>query len=247
MKAVILAAGYGTRLAPLTDKTPKPLLSIGGRPIINYIVDNLSGCANLSGIEVVTNALHHGHYAEWKRRFYPEHGIDIINDGTDSDLNKLGAVKDIALAIDKKAAGQDVLVVAGDNYFTFDIADFAAFGRTHGNAVVVHDIGELEKAVHFGTVELERANGKIIDFKEKSPRPTSTLISTCIYYFSSDKIPLLDRYIHSGLQLDPPGRYIQWLRENDTVFAYVAGGQWFDIGSLEAYRRADAFAASAAK
>ena len=152
MRVVILAAGYGTRLAPLTDKTPKPLLHIGGRPILNYIIDNVKECAGLSEIDIVTNALHYSHYVEWKHRFYPEQHIEIVNDGTDSDATKLGAVKDIAFVLDRKNGPDDVLVVAGDNYFTFDISDFVRFASARGNAVVVHDIGALDKAVPFGTV-----------------------------------------------------------------------------------------------
>ncbi len=241
MITLVLAAGYGTRLSPLTDKTPKPLLPLGDRPIANHILDPLLAASPTPGrMIVVTNALHHAAYQEWKDRYYAHAPVSILNDGTTSNEGRLGAIRDIELAVRTQNIAEDLLVVAGDNYFTFPLSDFTAFAARRRASVVLVPLPSADEAAHYGTAAVDPASGRVTAFREKSPQPVSNLISTCIYYFRSDTIPLLTQYVRSGLPADPPGRFIQWLQEHDEVHGYVARGEWFDIGNIEAYRRANA-------
>lgn len=241
MKVIILAAGYGTRLYPLTLETPKPLLEIGGLPIINYVVDNMLERNPCPEIVVVTNAPQYKKFVEWKARYYPNVNIAVVNDQTTSNETRLGAIRDIEYAITQENINEDILVVAGDNYVDMDLNDFVDFGHENGNAILAYDIKSLDAAVEFGTVQVDADTEKVTKFEEKTPTPTSTLVSTCIYYFPSDTISLIHKYISSGMEVDPPGRFIKWLGENKGVFAYIMETQWFDIGSIESYKEADEY------
>ncbi|MFH1190200.1 MAG: nucleotidyltransferase family protein [Candidatus Omnitrophota bacterium] len=239
MKIIILAAGYAVRLQPLTSNTPKSLLPVGGKPIMDRIMDKLSPVKGWDEVHVVTNAKFYDNFVKWAQGSPFKAGISVINDGTTSNENRLGAIKDMYVVIRDKAIDDDLLVVAGDNLFEFDILDFMKFAKSNdGVSVALYDVGSLELAVNFGVVELDKRN-IVVDFEEKPPKPKSTLISTGIYYFPKNKLPFIHKYVKMQSKLDAPGYYISWLSKEDKVYGFKFIEDWYDIGNIESYNKAD--------
>jgi glucose-1-phosphate thymidylyltransferase len=167
--------------------------------------------------------------------------IFLVDDGTMSNDTRLGAIRDMELAIREGSIDDDLLVIAGDNLFDLDLTAFLKFakGRSDGVSVALYDVGSLEAAKKFGVVHID-AKGLVTDFEEKPQAPKSTLISTGIYFFPRQKLNNLREYVNlEGAKLDAPGYYIRWLSANDKVYGFPFSEKWYDIGDLESYKRAD--------
>jgi len=241
MKALLLAAGYATRLYPLTLDKPKALLEIASKPIINYILSNLKRAKKIDQVFVITNHKFYAHFKAWGKENKNILPIDVIDDGTLSNDDRLGAIGDIAFAIKNRNIKDDLLVVGADNIFDVELGDFLKFAETKNNpnCVGLYDLTDKKLATQYGVVSVDK-EFKVIDFQEKPKEPKSTHISTCIYYFPKDRLGLFDKYLSgSGNSKDASGNYIKWLSQNDSVYGYVVGGRWFDIGDLESYKKAD--------
>jgi glucose-1-phosphate thymidylyltransferase len=241
MKTLILAAGYAVRLKPLTLNTPKPLLEIGGVKIIDRILDKLSEAGAAEEIFIITNDKFFGKFEGWAASCPRREKVSLINDGSDTNETRLGAIKDIEIAIERGKVDGDLLVIAGDNLFELKVKDFLSFAkkRSDGVTVALYDIGDLNSAKRFGVVRLDAAD-RIIDFEEKPQSPKSTLISTGIYYFPKEKVPYLRKYIDTQAgKTDAPGNYISWLSRTDKVYGFTFSEDWWDIGDLESYKKAD--------
>jgi glucose-1-phosphate thymidylyltransferase len=236
MKAVILAAGYATRLSPVThDRIAKQLLPIGGRPMLDWVCDKVAE-ATLD-IHVVTNARFAADFHRWA---VGRDGVFVHDDGTVSNDDRLGAIGDIAFVLEHIGSDDDLLVIAGDNLFDFALTDFAAFTAAKGvaSAVAVYDCGDLELATHYGVVEAGD-DDRVIGFEEKPSEPRSTLVATAAYLYNREHVPLVGRYLADGNPPDQPGRLIAWLYPREAVFAYRFAGLWFDIGNPEQLLVAD--------
>lgn len=231
MKALILAAGYATRLSPLTDDVPKGLLPVGGRPMVDWIVDSIRD-AGVDDLLLVTNARFAPLFAEWSTT----NGVTIIDDGTDANENRLGAIGDIRFA----ALDDDALIIAGDNLFDYRLADLIDFWRGKGStsAVAVHDVGSRELARKYGIVDVD-ADDRIVSFVEKPDDPPSTLAATATYLYSRAHLALVDAYLDEGNAPDQPGNYVAWLHRREPVYAYRVEGGWYDIGDHEQLLEAD--------
>lgn len=240
MKALILAAGYAVRLQPLTLHTSKSLLAIGGRKILDRIIDKVTALPGISRIYVISNARFFSAFSEWLRSSSHKSRIAVINDGTLNNDTRLGAIRDMEFAIRNKAISDDLLVVAGDNLFDFDLAKFLDFAtaRPDGVSVALHDIGDLEDAKNFGVAKIDN-NNMVVDFEEKPKEPKSTLISTAIYYFPKEKLPFIKKYVKMHDKLDAPGNCINWLSKVGKVYGFTFSEDWYDIGNIESYKRAD--------
>ena len=239
MKIIILAAGYAVRLQPLTLNMPKSLLPIGGRTIIDRILDKTGRIEGWDKVYIVTNEKFSGKFNEWLGTVPLRDKISIINDGSTTNDNRLGAIKDMALVIKDKAIDEDILVIAGDNLFDLDLARFVEFAKGNkGVSVALYDIGSREIAKNFGVVALDSRN-VIIDFEEKPPEPKSTLVSTGIYYFPKNKLPFIQKYVKMHSKLDAPGYYMSWLSKEDKVYGFRFTEDWYDIGNIESYNKAD--------
>jgi glucose-1-phosphate thymidylyltransferase len=227
VKALILAAGYATRLRPLTDDFPKQLLPVGGRPIVDWIVDNIRR-AGIEDIRLVTNARFAPLFEAWSD------GVTILNDGTATNDTRLGAIGDMKFA----NLEDDALVVAGDNLFDSELSDMIEFWRPRqGTAVAVHDVGRLDLAAKYGVVDV--VGEEIVSFEEKPAEPKSTLVATATYLFDADDLRLVDQYLAAGNPPDQPGNYIAWLTRTTQVYAYRFDGEWYDIGDLGQLLEAD--------
>jgi glucose-1-phosphate thymidylyltransferase len=246
MKAVILCAGYATRLYPLTENQPKPLLPVGGKPILEWILERVAKVRGIDAVYLVSNQKFAGHFTEWARETRHPWRIEVVNDRTTSNETRLGAIGDLAYVIrEKKVAPDDLLVIAGDNLFDFDLASFVSFGegkRPHG-VIAVYDVGDRELAKHYGLVKTS-ADGKVQEFQEKPPEPKTTLASSGIYWLPKDIWGLLDTYISSGHNTDQPGHYMRWLAETSGLYAFPLKGKWLDIGDLASYQKANAIVQS---
>ncbi len=242
MKAIILCAGYATRLYPLTENQPKPLLSVGPKPILEWILGQVEKIREIDGVYIVSNQKFAGHFEKWAVKAKYPWPVEVVNDRTTSNETRLGAIGDLAYVIrTRKLAPCDLLVVAGDNFFDFDLVAFTDFGkkkRPHG-VIAVYDVGDKELAKRYGLVKTD-ANGKILEFQEKPPQPATTLASSGIYWLPREIWSLLDTYISSGHNTDQPGHYMRWLAENSGLFAFSLRGKWLDIGDLASYQQANA-------
>ena len=245
MKALILAAGYGTRLASIAANTPKPLLPVNGRPLMNYIVDKLPGLPGLNELLIVTNEKFHTNFEEWAkemRKTFPV-PIRIVNDGTTAAENRLGSVGDIEFAIKDCAISDDLFVLGGDNLFDYELKDYVTFAsapqKRSAITIGLYDIKNLEEAPMYGVVQIN-AEGKLISFEEKPAQPKSTLISMCCYYIPKETLSYLDQYKKASGKMDKAGEYIGWVSKEKEVYGFKFTGKWYDIGSIESYNEAQA-------
>lgn len=240
MKAVLLAAGYGTRLYPLTQDCPKTLLPVAGRPMIEWILDRLAKVPGLDGVALVTNDRFAPHHERWLAGAKPPCPVTVINDGTRTDADKLGAVGDIRLVRDRLKIDDDLLVVAGDNLFEFEVPAFVDFfRRKNAPAVALRDMKGSPLISKYSVVTLD-ADARIAHFEEKPPRPRTSLIAICLYAFPKASLPLIDEYFAQGGNPDAPGYYIQWLCKRTPSYGWVFDAPWFDIGDLDSYNQANA-------
>jgi len=242
MNALILAAGYATRLYPLTLNKAKPLLVVGGRPIIEWVVDNLADVPDLETIYVVTNDKFAADFQAWSERYqdqHPEFKFKIINDGSKSDEDKLGAIGDINFVITRENLTQSsLLIVAGDNLFTESLTDFVVCARETEATVAVYDVGDAEAIKKYGNIAVD-ADGIITRFEEKPANPQGTLAAIALYYYSPAVLSLLATYLAAGNNPDQPGRFVQWLYTRKPVETFQIKGNWLDIGSKETLEDAD--------
>jgi glucose-1-phosphate thymidylyltransferase len=230
MKALILAAGYATRLRPLTDAIPKQLLPVGGRPMVDWIVDRLAE-TSADEIHLVTNA----RFAPVFERWAAGKDVRVHNDGTTSNEDRLGAIGDI----DFVGLDDDLLAVAGDNLFDYSLADYESYWRAKdGSCVAVHDVGDRELAKKYGIVDVDD-DDRITYFVEKPDDPPSTLCATATYLYRRDHAALVPTYLAEGNPPDQPGNLVAWLHRRAPVYAYRFPGDWYDIGDLAQLLEAD--------
>lgn len=240
MKALILAAGYATRLYPLTQNQAKPLLPVAGKPILNYILESLEKINSLDEIFIVTNAKFAPAFEAWASNTPSDKPIQVVNDGTTSDADKLGAIGDIHFVIEREKIKGPLLIVAGDNLYDTDLRDFVDFFESKGRypCIAYYDIRHFEAARRFGIVEVDR-NGCVTRFEEKPAQPRTTLAAAGLYLFPKEKIGLIGAYIKERRNLDAPGFYISWLVKKDKVYAFPLKGKWYDIGDFGSYEKAN--------
>ena len=241
MKTVFLCAGYGTRLYPLTEDRPKPLLDIAGEALLTHLVKKLELLPSLKDIVVVSNDRFYPHFLRWRDTLGRKNSVQIVNDGTKTPEDRLGAIRDLKLGLQEGEKGADTLVVAGDNLFDSDFSGFVSFAQTKRSPCVgVYDVKDLVLAQKYGLIKTD-FSGKINAFFEKPKDPPTTLASMGIYYFPKESLRLVDEYLKANQNPDAPGYYVSWLCEKVSVFAYPFEGTWFDIGDLNSYQKADQY------
>ena len=235
MKAVILAGGYATRLYPLTKDRPKHLLEIGGRPLLELLLERFP-LAELDAVYVVTNAKFAPRFRDWAERYSAP--IVVIDDGTTTEENRLGAIGDLQLAISAEGIDDDLLVAAGDSIFTERLDGFVRFAQERGEAVIaVYDVGDLEAMKRLSSIGVD-SDSRVITFEEKPEQPTSTLAGIALYFYPRKILPLVGQYLAEGNNPDQPGRLIGWLYRRTPVYAWRVPGRWFDIGTPDTLEEA---------
>lgn len=236
MKAIVLAAGYATRLRPLTDTWAKELLPVGGKPILTSIVESIERVDAVDEVHVVTNAHKAPAFVEWAK----DRDVTVHDDGTSTNEDRLGAIGDLQFVIDRGEIDDDLLVIAGDNLFEFELSDFVDYWRSKGtaSALAVRDVGTLELARRYGIVDLAD-DGRILDFVEKPDDPPSTLAATATYLYHRAHVPLARTYLDEGNPPDQPGRLVAWLHRREPVYGWTFDAGWYDIGDHEQLLEAD--------
>src|SRR5207244_1877962 len=242
MNVLILAAGYATRLYPLTHNKAKPLLEVAGKPIIEWVLDNLAGVPEIEKIYIVANDKFSSAFQTWADKYQGRHRkskIKIVNDGSTSDDDKLGAIGDINLVLTREdLADDDLLIIAGDNLFQQPLREFVEAAKRSQATVAVHNVGNLEAMKKYGTVTVDK-NGVITNFEEKPEKPKSTLAAVALYYYSREVLPLFTTYLAAGNNPDQPGLFLQWLYTRRPVNTFEIKGRWLDIGSKETLVKAN--------
>jgi glucose-1-phosphate thymidylyltransferase len=242
MKVIILAAGYATRLYPLTLTQPKPLLPVAGKPMIDYVLDNLAPIGDIDRIYVVTNAKFAEHFERWASDYRAKKAklnFTVVNDQSTDDSNKLGAIGDIRFVLKTQNVTDDIIVVAGDNLFSDKLSDFGRFCREKNAPVLaVYDVGNLDEIKKYNAITMD-GEGRITFFEEKPRNPTSTVTGIALYYYPKATVPMIDQYVSEGNNPDQPGRFVQWLYTRVPVYTWKVPGLWFDIGAKETLEEAN--------
>jgi glucose-1-phosphate thymidylyltransferase len=237
VKLLVLAAGYATRLYPLTLDRPKALLDVAGRPMLEHVLERLVSIPELDATYVVTNSKFAPHFAEWERSSAFE--ATVIDDGTTDDENKRGAIGDIVYVLDREGVEDDLVVVAGDNLFSESLEGFGrAAVEREAPLLAVYDVGDLEAIRRYNAIEVD-AVGRITFFEEKPAEPRSTLTGIALYFYPRATLELVHRYVAEGNNPDQPGRLVQWLYPRTDFYTWRVPGVWYDVGSKESLEEAD--------
>jgi glucose-1-phosphate thymidylyltransferase len=241
MIAVILAGGFAKRMWPLTKDKPKHLLPVAGKPMLGYILAKLEPLLTVDQVFISTNAAFEHHFKEYLRKINTRKNISLFIEDTHSEKEKLGSVGALGYLIGECNVNDELLVIGGDNIFSFNLTDFLNhFGLKKANTVALFDMKSTDRARSYGVVCVDSDN-RIVDFQEKPAEPKSTLVSTACYAFTKDGVRNILRYLDEGKDPDKLGHFIEWLYKNDNVYGFVFDGVWFDIGSFESYHKADEF------
>ena len=241
MKVIVLAAGYATRLYPLTENCPKPLLPVAGIPMLDHVLRTIKPITGIDEIIVVTNHKFAPHFNKWAENFnLPGKKILILDDLTTDDSNKKGAVGDIHYVLTQLNIDDDILVLAGDNLFEKDLTEFGDFCKKIKAPVVgIYDVGSIDLVKKYSCVTMTPEEGKITSFEEKPQNPQNTNSAIALYYYPADVLSLIKKYIHDGNNPDQPGRLVQWMYTRIPFYTWKISGLWYDIGSKEALAEAD--------
>ncbi len=234
MKCLILAAGYATRLYPLTENFPKPLLEVGGKTILDWLIDDVDTLGAIDEYVVISNHKFAHHFEVWAKEKTQK--ITVLDDGTESNETRLGAVKDIAFAINTLSLDDDMLVVAGDNLLDFSLTSFVSYAKEKkASCIMRYYEGETARLQKCGVVEIDE-NDRILGMEEKPKDPRSNWCCPPFYFYTRADARLVERGIEAGCGTDAPGSYIAWLASVSPVYAMEMPGKRYDIGNLESYR-----------
>ncbi len=233
MKCILLCAGYATRLFPLTENFPKALLEVGGRPLLDYIVDEVNSLEEVDQIYLVTNNKYTPHFQKWADEKNNVKPITVFNDKTTTNDNRLGAIGDIQFTIENAMIDDDTLIIAGDNLFTFKLRDFVDFQKQTGNSAICVKPEKYETLKRLGVVETDE-NMTIVGFQEKPAEPKGKYAASAVYLYPREVMPIFKQYIDEGNNADAPGNFVAYLYTRKPVSAYAFDGIWYDVGTHEA-------------
>ena len=233
MKCLILAAGYATRLYPLTENFPKPLLDVGGKPILDWLIEDIEQSHLVDEYIIISNHKFATIFEQWATK-RPQ-AITVLNDGTTSNETRLGAVRDIQFAIDGKQLDDDLLVIAGDNLLSFSLVDFICYARQKNTTCVMRYYEESVQRLHKCGVAEVNADDLILSMEEKPANPKSHWCIPPFYYYTRSDARLVKVGIEMGCGVDAPGSFISWLCSQTPVYAFEMPGCRYDIGNLDSY------------
>ncbi len=235
MKCLILAAGYATRLYPLTENFPKPLLKVGDKTILDWLIDDIETSGEVDEYIVISNHKFAHHFEKWAAE--KSQKITVVDDGTSTNETRLGAVKDIQFAIEKCGLDSDALVIAGDNVLDFSLTKFIEYAKQKNTSCIMRYFEKDEKKLQKGGVVCVDENDKIITMEEKPCNPKSNWACPPFYYYTKEDTRLVKKGIEAGCGTDAPGSYIAWLCGQTNVHAMEMPGSRYDIGNLESYEK----------
>ncbi len=235
MKCLILAAGYATRLYPLTENFPKPLLNVKEKTILDWLIDDIDKLGAVDEYVVISNHKFAWRFQEWANAKHQK--ITVVDDGTSTNETRLGAVKDIQFAIDALSLDDDMLVIAGDNLLDFSLTKFIEYAKNKRTSCIMRYYeSRKEKLQKSGVITVDD-NDKILEMAEKPEGPKSNWCCPPFYYYTKADAKLVKKGIESDCGVDAPGSYIAWLCTQTAVHAMEMPGKRYDIGDLESYKR----------
>lgn len=235
MKCLILAAGYATRLYPLTENFPKPLLEVQGKTILDWLIDDMRTAEAIDEYIVISNHKYAPHFLAWAEG---KPDVTILDDGTESNDTRLGAVRDIQFAIEKLCLDDDLLVIAGDNLLTFSLRHFIRYAQgKQASCAMRYYEPEKARLSKSGMLIIDETD-RILRMEEKPPHPESHWCCPAFYYYTRHDAALVKEGIAAGCGVDAPGSYLSWLCTQTPVYAMEMPGSRYDIGSLETYEKA---------
>lgn len=237
MKCLILAAGYATRLYPLTENFPKPLLKVGHKTILDWLVDDLVETTDIDEFVVISNHKFAAHFEGWKavKERTRSYGITILDDGTSTNETRLGAVKDIQLAVEELSLSDDLLVMAGDNVLDFSLSGFVRFAREkNASCVMCHEENELKKQQKTAIVTVND-DDLIMSYEEKPKEPRGNLAVPPFYCYRACDVKRIQEALDDGCGYDAPGSFAAWLSGKTAMYAYQMPGKRYDIGDIRSY------------
>ena len=237
MKGLVLAAGYATRLYPLTKNQPKPLLKVAGKSILDYIVEKMEKVEAIDEIIIVTNDKFTSHFEEWAKQSDYKKPLTVINDGTTTNDNRLGAIGDIQFVIEQLNLEDDLMILAGDNLFDFELTDFAEYFYTVDTDIITtyseEDEAQLKRA---GVIEIDE-DSKVLSFEEKPEQPKSNFCVPAFYLYRRETLSEFKNYLADGHNPDAPGHFVPYLLNKKPVHAFKFEGNRYDIGTIESYEK----------
>ena len=235
MKCLILAAGYATRLYPLTENFPKPLLDVNGKTILDWLIDDVDRLNLIDEYIVVSNHKFTCHFEKWAKT--KNQKVTVVDDGTSTNETRLGAVKDIQFAIDKLAINDDMLVLAGDNLLDFSLTEFVNYAKSKkASCIMRHFEEKIEKLQRTAVLTIDE-NDKVLLMEEKPVEPKSNWACPPFYFYVKDDVKLVITGIEQGCAVDAPGSFASWLCKKRVVYAMQMPGKRYDIGNLESYEK----------
>jgi len=238
MKCIVLAAGYGTRLYPLTENFPKPLLEINGKSILDWLLEDIDSTDAIKEYSVVSNHRYIEHFHRWHRNLRLRAPVKILDDGSISNETRLGAVKDIQFAVDDLGTYDDLLVIAGDNLLDFSIAEFISYyDKKQATCVMRYYEKDPKRLLKSGIVQIA-IDDCIIHMEEKPEKPRSNWCTPPFYIYHKKDVPLIQKAIEENCDTDAPGNFLSWLCNETKVYAMQMPGKRYDIGNLESYKQA---------
>ena len=235
MKCLILAAGYATRLYPLTENFPKPLLKVGEKTILDWLVEDIDGAGEIDEYIVISNHKFDGHFEAWAKEHRQR--ITVVDDGTSTNETRLGAVRDIQFAIDKLGIDDDLLIIAGDNVLDFSLTQFIAYAKEKGTSCTMRYRETDRKRLNKCGVSEIGADERLISFEEKPSEPKSDWVTPPFYFYKKADAARIRDAISDGCGVDAPGSLVAWMCINSVVFSMEMPGKRYDIGNLESYER----------
>lgn len=237
MKCLFLAAGYATRLYPLTKNYPKPLLEISGKPILDWLIEDLETTKRIDEYIVVSNHRFISHFKEWKSHHSQK--ITIVDDRTETNETRLGAIADIGFVIKKLSLSDDLLVLAGDNVLDFSLKCLIDFyDKKQSSSVFYYEERDISTLPKRSCMSLDE-NQKIIRMAEKPEKPFSNLCCPPFYLYKKEDLKYIDKMIKQEKNLDSPGAFVDFLSRKTSVFAMKMPGKRYDIGTIETYNKAN--------
>lgn len=236
MKAIVLSAGYATRLYPLTLNTPKGLLPIGKKSILDFITDEIQKVNEIDELFIISNHKFYDNFSDWAKTRETRLKITVFDDNTTDDSNKLGAIGDIWYTIEKGNINDDILVVAGDNFFTFDLRDYVEFyNKVKHDTILVSEMDSLSDLQRMANATLSD-DGKVLFMEEKPQNPKTNIAVFASYIYTKETVPLIKKYLDEGNNPDAPGFFPSWLYTKKDVYAYKFQGECYDIGTPQSYK-----------
>ena len=238
MDCILLAAGYATRLYPLTENKPKALLTMGSKTILDWVVEKIENVKEVNNIYIVTNHRFAEQFREWARGYKGTKKVDVLDDGTTNNDNRLGAIGDMKFVIDQKKIDDEIFVLASDNIFDFELTDMVDLYKEKGADVIsAHYVEDVEDLRSMGVVELD-ADNKVLSFEEKPQEPKSNYGVPPFYIYRKETLSLIDKYLKEGNNPDAPGHFVPWLINQTDVYAYTFDVMTIDIGTPKSYYEA---------